>query len=146
VGVEARRPLPSSPSNIANIDSIGEFPDIFADRWLAAIFATPVVTGAPDALTTQLALLAFVNGVAIRQCIPRPAVRPIMPMPPRLPIPPIIPIVLIFLIRGRFKACPRPSRKGQAPIQADQYKPRADERHQIMPGVAYGEPGPVPPR
>jgi hypothetical protein len=65
-----------------------------ADRRLTAIFATPVVAGAPDTLTTNLALLAFVNGEAIGLFIPRPPVRPIIP---------IIRGILIIPIRGRFK-------------------------------------------
>jgi hypothetical protein len=35
------------------------------DRRSAAVFAAAVVPGAPDALTTELALLALVNGIAI---------------------------------------------------------------------------------
>jgi hypothetical protein len=45
-----------------------ECPD--TGRWSAAVFATAVVARAPDALAPQLALLAFVDGVAIGQCIP----------------------------------------------------------------------------
>jgi hypothetical protein len=95
--------------------------DRWRDRWLAAIFATLVVAGAPDAFTTNLALLAFVNGVAIGQFIPRPPVRPIIliiSIPPIIPIIliiPVIPVILILPIRGRFSGCHRRSRKTQAP-------------------------------
>jgi hypothetical protein len=115
-----------------------------ADDRLAAVFATPVVTGAPDTLTPQLALLALVNGIAIGQRKSRPPVRPIIPMTPRIPMIPRIPMtprMPILAIRGRFKACHRPSRKGQAPDQADQHKPRADERHQRMERVTGGTHG-----
>jgi hypothetical protein len=79
--------------------------------WLAAIFATLVGAGAPDALTTQFALLALVNGIALGQLIPRPLVRPIVVIISILPIIPIIlvipiiliiPVILILPMRGRF--------------------------------------------
>jgi hypothetical protein len=71
---------------------------------LAAIFATPIVAGTPDALTTNLALLAFVNRIAIGRCIPRPPVRSIILIIPMPPIIPMMLITLITLIRGHFNA------------------------------------------
>jgi hypothetical protein len=82
-------------------------PHPWGHRRSAAIFATPVVAGAPDALTTNLALLAFVNGEAIGLFIPWPPVRPIIPIIVIIVIIPIIPIIVIIPIipiRGRFKA------------------------------------------
>jgi hypothetical protein len=49
----------------------------------------------------RLALLALVNGEVIGRFIPRPPVRPIIPI---IVITRIRPIILILLIRGRFKA------------------------------------------
>jgi hypothetical protein len=94
---------------------------------LAAIFATPILAGSPDTLTSKLALLALANGEVVGICIPWPPVPSIIVIALIIPIVPIVPIVPIIPIRGRFNARSRCSGYGKAPEQADQHKPRSDE-------------------
>jgi hypothetical protein len=67
---------------------------------LAPVFAALIFAAASDALALQLALLAFMNGVAIGQAMP--SGRLVMPVSPTILLPPGVPLAPIILLAPRL--------------------------------------------